>query len=84
MSPANDVLHKSSIMYSRHPTKLVVIGLISTFYGVVLIKRGIEGDTLMPGTSFTYLPRWLFIMGGALMQLPLIGAVWFMKYSGYW
>ena len=71
-------------MVSRHPTKLVVIGLISTVYGVILIKKGIEGDTLMPGTTFTYLPRWLFIWGGVLMQLPLIGAVWFLKYSGYW
>ncbi len=84
MCPVNDVHPKSSIMYSRHPTKLVAIGLISTVYGVVLIKRGIEGDTLMPGTNFTYLPKWLFITGGALLQLPLIGAVWFLKYSGYW
>ncbi len=75
---------KNSIMLSRHPSKLVVIGLICTVYGIILIKRGYEGDTLMPGTNFTYLPKWLFITGGVLLQLPLIGAVWFLKYSGYW
>lgn len=32
-----------------------------TGYGIYLTKRGIEGDTLMPGTNFTYLPKWLFI-----------------------
>lgn len=72
------------IMYSKNPGKLIIVGLICTVYGVILIKRGIEGDTLMPGTTFTYLPRWLFISGGILLQFPLIGAVWFLKYTGHW
>ena len=58
--------------------KLIAIGLMATGYGIYLIKRGIEGDTLCPGTTFTYLPRWLFIGTGILLQLPLPAAVWFL------
>ena len=58
--------------------KLIAIGLIATGYGIYLIKRGIEGDTLCPGTNFTYLPRWLFIGTGILLQLPLPAAFWFL------
>ncbi len=61
---------------SRNPRTLIPIGLICTAYGIYLIKRGIEGDTLMPGTNFTYLPRWLFITCGLLLQLPLPAAFW--------
>ena len=59
--------------------KLIVIGLMATCYGIYLIKRGIEGDTLCPGTNFTYLPRWLFIGTGILLQLPLPAAFWFLR-----
>ena len=59
--------------------KLIVIGLIATGYGIYLLKRGIEGDTLCPGTNFTYLPRWLFIGTGILLQLPLPAAFWFLR-----
>jgi hypothetical protein len=31
---------------------LIVIGLISAGYGINLIKRGWDHDTLMPGTKF--------------------------------
>lgn len=55
---------------------LIAVGLISAGYGIYLIKRGIEGDTLCPGTNFTYLPRWLFIGTGVLLQLPLPAAFW--------
>lgn len=72
------------IMSSHRPGNLVVVGLICTVYGISLIKRGIEGDTLMPGTNFTYLPRWLFVSCGVLLQLPLVGAYWFLKSTGYW
>lgn len=61
---------------ARNPRTLITIGLICTGYGVYLIKRGIEGDTLMPGTNFTYLPRWLFVTSGLLLQLPLPAAFW--------
>ena len=70
-------------MFSRRPGTLLAIGIICTAYGIILIKKGIEGDTLMPGTTFTYLPRWLFITSGILLQLPVIGAVIFLKYVGY-
>lgn len=65
--------------FSRSPGNLVVIGALSTGYGLYLIKRGIEGDTLMPGTSFTYLPRWLFITTGIFLQLPLPAAIWYLN-----
>lgn len=71
-------------MYSRNPGVLLAIGLVATGYGISLIKRGIEGDTLMPGTNFTYLPRWLFILTGFLLQAPLIGAAIWLKSRGWW
>ena len=61
---------------SRNPRTLISIGLVCTAYGIYLIKRGIEGDTLLPGTNFTYLPKWLFITCGLLLQLPLPAAFW--------
>lgn len=57
---------------------LIFVGIVCTVYGIILIKRGIEGDTLCPGTTFTYLPRWLFIGTGILLQLPLAAAFWFL------
>jgi hypothetical protein len=53
-----------------------VLGLLATGYGLYLIKRGIEGDTLLPGTLFTYVPRWAFIVIGLLFQIPLPTAIW--------
>lgn len=70
-------------MFSRRPGTLLGIGIVCTVYGIILIKRGIEGDTLMPGTNFTYLPKWLFVTAGILLQVPLIGAVIFLKHIGY-
>ncbi len=58
---------------------LIAVGLIATSYGIYLIKCGIQGDTLCPGTTFTYLPRWLFIGTGVLLQLPLPAAFWFLN-----
>ena len=46
----------------------IVIGLIATGYGIYLIKRGTEGDRLLAGTLFTYVPRWIFILIGLLLQ----------------
>ncbi len=63
---------------------LLVIGLISAGYGINLIKRGWENDTLMPGTNFTYLPQWLFYLTGILLQIPLVAAIFFLKSIGYW
>lgn len=65
-----------SFVFNRNPGTLISVGVIATGYGIYLIKRGIEGDTLFPGTNFTYLPRWLFIGTGALLQLPLPAAFW--------
>lgn len=69
-------------MFSRRPGALIAIGIVCTIYGIILVKRGIEGDTLMLGTNFTYLPRWLFITTGILLQLPLAGACLFLKQTG--
>lgn len=66
----------------RRPGTLLIIGLICTVYGLILIKRGIEGDTLMPGTDFTYLPKWLFITTGILLQIPVIAAWMYLKSIG--
>ncbi|MES2660367.1 MAG: hypothetical protein V4689_17215 [Verrucomicrobiota bacterium] len=61
--------------------RLIGVGLLCTGYVIYLIKRGIEGDTLYPGTTFTYLPRWLFIGSGILLQLPLPLAFWFLHWT---
>lgn len=71
-------------MFSRRPGTLLAIAVACTVYGIILIKRGIEGDTLMPGTLFTYLPRWLFVTVGILLQIPLPFACWFLKSIGFW
>ena len=63
----------------NNPYNLLTIGLLATGYGIYLIKRGIQGDTLLFGTLFTYLPRWLFILIGLLLQLPLLAAIWFLS-----
>lgn len=67
-------MNSAAFLGTRDPRTLIAIGLICTGYGIYLIKRGIEGDTLMPGTTFTYLPKWLFITTGLLLQLPLPAA----------
>jgi hypothetical protein len=67
----------------RSPRNLFVVGIICTCYGIYLIKCGYEGDTLMPGTQFTYLPRWLFYTVGLILQLPLLGAWLFLRSTGY-
>jgi len=65
-------------MSHANPNNLILVGLIATGYGIYLIKRGIEGDTLLPGTLFTYVPRWVFIFIGLLLQLVLPAAIWFL------
>ena len=65
-------------MSHANPNNLILVGLIATGYGIYLIKRGIEGDTLLPSTLFTYVPRWVFIFIGLLLQLVLPAAIWFL------
>ncbi len=65
--------------YSRDPKVLLLIGFLCSGYGIYLIKRGYEGDTLMPGTTFFYLPKWLFYVVGLILQIPLPMAYLFLK-----
>jgi len=65
--------------YPRNPYILLVVGGVCTLYGLYLIKKAWDGDTLCPGTDFTYLPKWLFYLGGVLLQLPLPAAYIFLK-----
>lgn len=71
-------MNLTAVLGARNPRTLITVGLICTGYGIYLIKRDIEGDTLMPGTTFIYLPKWLFITTGLLLQLPLPAAFWFL------
>lgn len=68
--------------YSINPKSLLLISLFCTVYGILLIKRGYEGDTLLPGTNFSYLPRWLFFVVGSILLIPLPLAVVFLKSQG--
>jgi len=72
-------LNMIAFVGSRNGGTLLGIGMLATGYGIYLIKRGIEGDTLCPGTTFTYLPRWLFVVTGLLLQLPLPAALRFLN-----
>lgn len=65
--------------YSRDTKVLLIIGVLCSGYGIYLIKRGYEGDTLLPSTSFCYLPKWLFYLAGVLLQIPLPLAYLFLK-----
>lgn len=65
------------------PGGLLLVGVICAVFGVRYLKRGIEGDTLMPGTSFTYIPRWLMISFGLVLLTPLPAAIWFLKEQGF-
>ena len=69
--------------YSRNPKSLILVGIVSTVYGLYLIKKGWDGDTLIPGTNFTYLPKWLFYTVGAILQFPLPLSVMFLKSQGH-
>jgi len=33
----------------------------------------------MPGTLFTYIPKWMFFLAGALLQLPLPIAYYYLR-----
>jgi hypothetical protein len=68
--------------YTRNPLSLLSLGLVCTVLGIRLLIKGRQGDTLMPGTNFTYLPVWLFYVSGILMQLPLPLAWWFLRAQG--
>ena len=68
--------------YSRNPRSLLVVGGICSVYGLYLIKRGWEGDTLCPGTTFTYLPKWLFYVSGIVLQIPLPAGYLYLKSMG--
>ena len=48
-------------------------------YGIYLLKKAWDHDTLLPGTLTVYLPRWLFVLAGLLFQIPLPAAYWFLK-----
>ena len=77
-APLQKTLSAILLFASRGQGNLIAIGLVATGYGIYLIKRGIDGDTLFPRTTFTYLPKWLFIVTGLLLQLPLPAAFWFL------
>lgn len=65
--------------YSRNPESLLFYGLICSGYGIYLFKRALDGDTLLPGTTFTYIPKWLFYSAAILLQAPLPLAYFFLK-----
>jgi|GEM_PF-2689081 len=68
---------------ARNPLTLLVVGVLCTLYGLYLMKRPWEGDTLCPGTTFTYLPKWLFYLAGLILQIPLPAAFMFLKSLGH-
>jgi|688.fasta_scaffold291845_2 hypothetical protein len=66
----------------RSPGTLLAIGLLCTIVGIRQFYKVYHGDTLMPGTNFTYLPHWFFYVTGALLQIPLPLAWWFLHSMG--
>lgn len=68
------------MIYPPRATDLILVAACCSVAGAVLLWKGIKGDTLMPGTLFTYLPKWLFIALGLLFQLPLPLAFWYLDW----
>jgi hypothetical protein len=66
-----------------NPGNLLVVGAICSLAGLFLIYRALTGDTLFPGTLYTYLPRRYFWVAGLLLQLPLVVSVMFLLHQGY-
>ena len=71
-----------SIWLSRGPKSLLGVGFICTVFGASLIWKARHGDVLMPGTMMTYIPAWIFYLGGGLLQIPLPLAYFFLKHQG--
>ncbi len=69
-------------LYSRSPFTLLALGLLCTVLGIRQFYKVHQGDTLMPGTNFTYLPNWFFYVTGVLLQIPLPLAWWFLHSIG--
>lgn len=61
---------------------LLVVSLICTGYGIYLLKRAWEGDTLLPGTLTVYIPKWIFVLTGLILQTPLPLAWIYLKNMG--
>lgn len=61
------------------PGELLWAGGICSIVGLALLRKWWDQDTLLPGTTFTHLPRWTFFVGGLLMQIPLPLAWWWLK-----
>ncbi|MFY7818456.1 MAG: hypothetical protein ACOVRB_08835 [Akkermansiaceae bacterium] len=66
----------------RSPFNLLALGVLCTVLGIRQFYKVYQGDTLMPGTNFTYLPNWFFYLTGALLQIPLPLACWFLHSVG--
>ncbi|MDA8975455.1 hypothetical protein N9F44_00435 [Akkermansiaceae bacterium] len=52
-------------------------GIACAVLGVIRLKRAWDGDTRLPGTLITFIPKWIFISSGLLLQLPLL--IYFLK-----
>lgn len=73
---------RTRMFFAPHATDLILVGAVCTASGAVLLWKGITGDTLIPGTLFTYLPKWVFLGLGLLLQLPLPLAFWYLDWLG--
>jgi hypothetical protein len=54
---------------------------LCTLCGLRLVLRGLRGDILDSSGTFAA-PRIWFIIGGSLLQAPLIGYTWFVWKQG--
>lgn len=48
----------------------IVFGFVA-FYGLALFLKGVSGDTL-DWLGHSVAPRWLYILSGIVLQIPLI------------
>lgn len=61
------------------PLTLLSVGFLCSGVGIRLFWKVYHGDTLFPGTLWTHIPDWMFWVGGAILQIPLPLAYYFLK-----
>ena len=59
----------------------VAFGICSA-YGIRLIYLGVTNQ-IIDSIGMEKAPRWMYVIGGALMQIPLIAFTLFLKHQGY-
>jgi hypothetical protein len=64
------------------PGGLIGVGVVCTVTGLAAIRKALTGHALLPGTTWTRVPRWILWLVGLALQLPLPLALFFLRKQG--